>query len=81
MAPRQPMGQGFTGPSLRTINYANSNDPLFLNATLNALPTATDAPFNAFQRKHDPTSLPDTRVDLLRDIYDWANGDDSPSIF
>ncbi|RAR00075.1 cysteine synthase [Stemphylium lycopersici] len=52
-----------------------------LNDTLNTLPTAKDAPFNAFQRQHDPTCLPDTRVDLLRDIRDWADGDDSPSIF
>ncbi|RYN71680.1 hypothetical protein AA0119_g13653, partial [Alternaria tenuissima] len=58
--------------------YFGTNDNL--NDTLNALPTATDAPFNAFQRQHDPTCLPDTRVDLLREIHDWADGDDSPSI-
>ncbi|CAN9290055.1 unnamed protein product [Alternaria alternata] len=51
------------------------------NDTLNALPTAKDAPFNAYQRQHDPTCLPDTRVDLLREIHDWADGDNSPSIF
>ena len=52
-----------------------------MNDALNALPTARDAPFNAFQRQHDPTCLPDTRVDLLREIYDWADGKDSPGIF
>ncbi|PZD22953.1 WD40 repeat protein, partial [Pyrenophora tritici-repentis] len=52
-----------------------------LNDTLNTLPTARDAPFNAYQRQHDPTCLPDTRVDLLREIHDWADGDDSPGIF
>jgi len=48
---------------------------------LNSLPFAKDAPFYAYQRQHDPTCLPDTRVDLLREIYSWADGEDSPSIF
>ncbi|RYN82211.1 hypothetical protein AA0119_g13444 [Alternaria tenuissima] len=56
-----------------------SNDNL--NDALNTLPTARDAPFNAFQRQHDPTCLPDTRVDLLREIHVWADGDGSPGIF
>ncbi|RYN76415.1 hypothetical protein AA0119_g13576, partial [Alternaria tenuissima] len=73
-------GQTFAGINIGTINYANSNTPSSLSDTLHALPTATDAPFNAFQRQHDPTCLPDTRVDLLREIHDWADGDDSPSI-
>ncbi|RYN21505.1 Vegetative incompatibility protein [Alternaria arborescens] len=52
-----------------------------LNEILNALPIAKDAPFNAYQRQHDPTCLPNTRVDLLRKINDWVDGKDSPSIF
>ena len=48
---------------------------------LNSLPTAKDAPFNAYQRQHDPTCLPDTRVDLLQEIYDWADGQDKRYIF
>jgi len=39
------------------------------------LPCAIEAPFNTYQRRHDPTCLPDTRVDLLRDIHHWAGGD------
>ncbi|RYN15556.1 hypothetical protein AA0115_g12998 [Alternaria tenuissima] len=53
---------------------------IFPNTSLYIV-TKRDAPFNAFQRQHDPTCLPDTRVDLLREIHDWADGDDSPSIF
>ncbi|CAN9240616.1 unnamed protein product [Alternaria alternata] len=60
------------------VNVGKKDD---LNDALNSLPTAKDAPFNAYQRQHDPTCLPDTRVDLLREIHDWADGDDSPSIF
>jgi hypothetical protein len=48
---------------------------------LKTLPTAADAPFNAIQRQHSPTCLPDTRVDLLHDIYDWVDGKDRPCIF
>ena len=54
---------------------------LDLNEALNTLPTASDARFNAYQRQHDPGCLPDTRVDLLQKIYDWADGRDERSIF
>ncbi|KAH8744943.1 hypothetical protein F5882DRAFT_312958, partial [Hyaloscypha sp. PMI_1271] len=43
---------------------------------LNSLPIAKEAPFNAYQRQHDLTCLPNTRVDLLQGIYDWANRKD-----
>jgi hypothetical protein len=45
------------------------------------LPTAADAAFNAYRRQHDPTCLPDTRVDLLQEIYKWADGPDERCIF
>ena len=48
---------------------------------LNSLLIAPDAPFNAYRRQHDPTCLPDTRVDLLQEIHSWADGENSPSIF
>ncbi|KAH6703049.1 WD40-repeat-containing domain protein [Leptodontidium sp. MPI-SDFR-AT-0119] len=43
---------------------------------LNLLPFATNAPFNSYNRQHEPACLPDTRVDLLQRIYDWADGTD-----
>lgn len=74
--------QCFAGVNQGTINYAPSNnDNSSLNEVLNALPIAKDAPFNAYQRQHDPNCLPDTRVDLLRKIHDWADSEDSPAIF
>ncbi|KAF1809541.1 hypothetical protein P152DRAFT_451987 [Eremomyces bilateralis CBS 781.70] len=33
------------------------------------------------QRQHDPSCLPDTRVDLLQGIYNWADGRDERCIF
>jgi hypothetical protein len=48
---------------------------------LNCLPFATDAPFNSFDRQDEPTCLPNTRVDLLQEIYNWANRQDEQCIF
>jgi hypothetical protein len=43
---------------------------------LKSLPIAKDAPFNAYDRQYEPACLPDTRVDLLQEIYNWADGRD-----
>lgn len=48
---------------------------------ISTLPNAANAQFNAYQRQHDPTCLPNTRVDLLQDIDSWANGQDERYIF
>ncbi|PVH69237.1 hypothetical protein DL98DRAFT_522304 [Cadophora sp. DSE1049] len=45
-----------------------------LNDVLGSLPIAKDAPFNAYNRQDEPACLPNTRVDLLQEIYDWADG-------
>jgi hypothetical protein len=52
-----------------------------LNEVLNTLPTASEAPFNAYQRRHDPTCLPDTRINLLQDIFSWTDRQDERCIF
>ncbi|KAE9363034.1 hypothetical protein N431DRAFT_423438 [Stipitochalara longipes BDJ] len=51
-----------------------------LESELN-LPFAVEAPFNAYQRQHEPVCLANTRVDLLRQIYDWIDGPNKASIF
>ncbi|KFY30946.1 hypothetical protein V493_01528 [Pseudogymnoascus sp. VKM F-4281 (FW-2241)] len=43
---------------------------------LTLLPYATHAPFNSYDRQHEPACLPGTRVDILQQIYDWADGKD-----
>jgi hypothetical protein len=48
---------------------------------LNSLPYAIDAPFNSYQRQHEPVCLADTRVNLLKEIYSWADGKDERLIF
>jgi hypothetical protein len=52
-----------------------------MDGLLNRLPYAADAPFNAYKRQHDTTCLHNTRVDLLRQIYDWIDGADGRFIF
>jgi hypothetical protein len=59
----------------------NANPCLALNELLKSLPVAANAPFNVYQRQHDQTCLPDTRVNLLQDVYKWADGQDERCIF
>jgi NACHT domain len=48
---------------------------------LSQLPTADGAPFNAFRRDYERYCLPDTRVELLKEIKTWGDAIDEPSIF
>jgi Heterokaryon incompatibility protein (HET)/NACHT domain len=52
-----------------------------LTKQLERLPHAVNAPFNAYINQHNPTCFPDTRVDLLEEIYTWADGQDERFIF
>jgi len=51
------------------------------DSPLNHLPYAVDAPFDSYHRQHEPTCLENTRVDVLRQISDWADGQDKRCIF
>ncbi|CZR62467.1 uncharacterized protein PAC_12364 [Phialocephala subalpina] len=48
---------------------------------LDRLPSAIDAPFNSYNKQHALIWLPDTRVDLLQEIYNWADRQDERCIF
>ena len=54
---------------------------LDMDSLVERLPYAVEAPFNASKWQHSPTCLPDTRVDLLRQIHNWIDGDDKRSVF
>lgn len=57
------------------IGNIGQDDPL------NSLPYAVDAPFDSYYRQHEPTCLENTRVDVLQQIFDWADGQDERCIF
>src|SRR2546430_10492061 len=42
---------------------------------------SVEAPFNSYTKQHSPSCLPNTRVELLREIYDWADKQDERCIF
>ncbi|KAH7111896.1 hypothetical protein B0J13DRAFT_516027 [Dactylonectria estremocensis] len=48
---------------------------------LGRLPIATGASFDSRSEEHNPTCLQDTRVDLLRQIHEWANDPCAKAIF
>ncbi|KAG9228609.1 hypothetical protein BJ875DRAFT_389023 [Amylocarpus encephaloides] len=58
-----------------------TNGGRYIGDLLDQLPYAIEAPFNASHRQHDPTYLFDTHVDLLREIYTWADGRDERCLF
>jgi len=51
------------------------------NNLLHRLPYAVEAPFNSYHRQHEPICLPETRVDVLREIHNWAGEHDDRLIF
>ncbi|KAL5314315.1 hypothetical protein ACEPPN_018741 [Leptodophora sp. 'Broadleaf-Isolate-01'] len=48
---------------------------------LHRLPYAVDAPFNSYAKQDLSSCLPNTRVDLLKEIYDWVDSTDERCIF
>ncbi|KUJ20839.1 HET-domain-containing protein [Mollisia scopiformis] len=58
-------------PSYTLVSSSSSKKDL-----LRQLPNADKAPYNAYDRQDEPACLPNTRVDLLQEIYDWIDGKD-----
>lgn len=52
-----------------------------LDYLLDTLPTTPSAAFNSLDNQYGPTCLPNTRVELLRDITEWADGSGDRCIF
>ena len=45
------------------------------------MPYAVEAPFNSYTARYKPTCLPDTCVDILQEIFSWADVQDDRCIF
>jgi hypothetical protein len=62
--------------SCRGSRLTGANDGPTLEDPLHLLPVAAHAPFNSYDHQHEPACLSGTRVGLLQEIYDWADGKD-----
>ncbi|KAF2019219.1 WD40 repeat-like protein [Aaosphaeria arxii CBS 175.79] len=49
--------------------------------SVSTLPTVPQAAFDSFDKQHREVCLPDTRVELRRDIAEWADGSDNKVIY
>ncbi|KAI9861064.1 MAG: hypothetical protein M1813_005493 [Trichoglossum hirsutum] len=58
------------------VNIGASDEDL-----LKLLPFAPQAVFNSYEKRHDPLCLPETRVDILKQIMSWVDGRDERCIF
>jgi hypothetical protein len=56
----------------RTARCRILSGKLGLDTSLNRLPSAVKTPFNLYRRQHTPTCLPKTRIDVLRELYNWV---------
>jgi len=48
---------------------------------LRHLPYTVEALFNSYTKQNSPTCLPNTRVGLLEEIYNWVDSEDKRCIF
>ena len=64
------------GSSISTV-LLDANQKIILDR----LPVAMGASFDSHAQEHNPTCLSNTRVELLRQISDWANDPGTESIF
>jgi hypothetical protein len=46
------------------------------SALLYHLPYTVEAPFNSYVKQDSSTCLPNTRVGLLEEIYNWVDSED-----
>jgi hypothetical protein len=60
---------------------SNTKRIIELDSPLSRLPYAEDAAFNSYSKQHEPTCVQDTRVDLLEEIYSWADQQDEQCLF
>ncbi|KAI0406715.1 hypothetical protein F4802DRAFT_91989 [Xylaria palmicola] len=54
---------------------------LYMKPVIDKLPIAAGAAFDSHAEEHNPTCLPNTRVDLLREISQWIEDPDAKAVF
>ncbi|KAL8329143.1 hypothetical protein RB597_004737 [Gaeumannomyces tritici] len=76
----QKTENGVNNLVVQTVDVNRKADQI-LDLNLLKLPVAKGAAFYAGANEHDPSCHPDTRVDLLADIYRWIEDPNGKSIF
>ena len=79
--PSQVFYFAYTNNSKAQRHCSKDRLPIDQTAELDRLQYAVEAPFNSCTKQQEPICLPNTRVSLLREIYDWADGHDKCCIF
>ena len=64
-----------------TLGIDKKLDQVQQDRLLGALPCVEAAAFNSYDNQHERKCLPQTRVDLLRQVTEWADGSSSKCIF
>jgi hypothetical protein len=69
------------GRKIKFLRLQEEIDKRSRNFQLDKLPNISQAAFNSYMKQHKPACLEDTRVEVLQEIRDWAQGDDDRPIF
>ncbi|KAI0112494.1 WD40-repeat-containing domain protein, partial [Nemania sp. FL0031] len=74
---------GYAQPIITALQIDQTNILLSIDqkTVLNRLPIAEGAAFDSHAEEHDPECLPDTRVDLLREIGEWIDDPAAKAVF
>ncbi|KAI0440658.1 vegetative incompatibility protein HET-E-1 [Xylaria telfairii] len=78
MSPIYGEGEGEAFERLRRISSARTSSTTVL---LTKLPVASGASFDSHAEEHNPVCLPNTRIDLLREITEWTENHDAKSVY
>ncbi|KAI0976336.1 vegetative incompatibility protein HET-E-1 [Xylaria arbuscula] len=78
MSPIYGEGEDEAFERLRGIISARASSTTIL---LTKLPVAEGASFDSHAEEHNPICLPNTRVDLLHEITEWAENHDSKAVY
>jgi Heterokaryon incompatibility protein (HET)/NACHT domain len=76
---RREIGKPSNSPAIKHGSLTSRSG--LENDLVDYLLYASEAPFNSYTKQHEPTCLPDTRVDLLQTIHSWADRQDECCIF
>ncbi|KKZ66816.1 hypothetical protein EMCG_07505 [[Emmonsia] crescens] len=67
--------------TIAILGIVDNQDSATLSTVLSHLPAAEGASFDSYANECDPKCHPDTRADILKQIFNWAGDQQSQSVF